>query len=89
MSTVSEAALTEALKTVIDPHTGHPTTELASVTIVGPDLTYADAYATSVFVMGLPGLDWLAKHPSYDGYAITHDAMTFSTPGFARWRHQG
>jgi thiamine biosynthesis lipoprotein len=73
---------------IIDPHTNQPTTELASVTIVGPDLTYADAYATAVFVMGVEGLEWLAKHPDYDGYAITHDATAFSTPGFGKWRQR-
>ncbi len=85
---VATSATYERGAHIIDPHSGQPTTELASVTIVGPDLTYADAYATAVFVMGIPGLDWLAKHTGYDGYAITHDAVTVSTPGFDRRRHQ-
>ncbi len=71
---------------IIDPATGEPTTELASVTVVGPDLTFADAYATAVFVKGLDGLVWLGGHPDYEGYAITHDGETFSTPGFSRYR---
>ena len=83
---VATSATYERGAHIIDPHSGQPTTELASVTIVGPDLTYADAYATAVFVMGIPGLDWLAKHPDYEGYAITHDAITVSTPGFNRLR---
>jgi len=74
---------------IIDPQTGEPTAELASVTIVGPDLTYADAYATAVFVMGLGGLEWLAKHPAYGGFVITHDAITYSTPVFDRYRNNG
>ena len=68
---------------IIDPATGHPTAEVASVTIVGPDLTYADAYATAVFVMGVDGLTWLGdRHPDYAGYVITHDERTYSTPSF-------
>lgn len=68
---------------IIDPATGEPTADVASVTIVGPDLTYADAYATSVFVMGVEGLLWLAeRHPDYAGCVITHDDRTFSTPNF-------
>jgi thiamine biosynthesis lipoprotein len=74
---------------IIDPHTGEPTAELASVTSVGPDLTYADAYATAVFVMGLDGLQWLTKHPAYGGFVITHDAVTYSTPVFDRYRANG
>ena len=56
---------------IIDLATGAPTADLASVTIVGPDLTYADAYATAVFVMGIDGLNWLAeRHPDYAAFLI-------------------
>ncbi len=71
---------------IIDPRTGEPTTELASVTVVGPDLTWVDAYATAVFVMGLDGLEWLAGQQGYEGMAITHDDTVLTTPGFAAWR---
>ncbi|MGA8113087.1 MAG: FAD:protein FMN transferase [Actinocatenispora sp.] len=33
---------------IYDPHTGGPATRLASVTITGPDLTWADVYATAI-----------------------------------------
>jgi thiamine biosynthesis lipoprotein len=69
---------------IIDPATGAPTADLASVTVVGPDLTYADAYATAVFVKGLDGLEWLLdRHPDYAGFVVTHDEETYSTPNFA------
>ena len=72
---------------IIDPATQEPTADLASVTIVGPDLTFADAYATSVFVMGLDGLNWLVeRHPDYAGFVITRDGTAISTPSFARHR---
>ncbi len=74
---------------IIDPRTHQATTELASATVVGPDLTYADAYATAVFVMGLDGLDWIQTRPGYDAYLITHDDETRWTPGFVRHRTSG
>lgn len=37
---------------VIDPRTGRPAVALASVTVVGPDLTLADAYATAGLAAG-------------------------------------
>ncbi|WP_395155547.1 FAD:protein FMN transferase [Ilumatobacter sp.] len=83
---VATSATYERGAHIINPHTGQPTTDLASVTVVGPDLTLADAYATIVFVMGLDGLEWLEKHPDYDGYVITHDDTTYWTPGFADYR---
>ncbi len=37
---------------ILDPFTGHPVTGYASATVVGPLLTYADAYATAAFRHG-------------------------------------
>jgi thiamine biosynthesis lipoprotein len=84
---VATSATYERGAHIIDPRDGQPTTELASVTVVGPTLTWVDAYATAVFVMGLDGLDWLTERPGYDGMVITHDATIVATPGFAAWRH--
>lgn len=68
---------------IIDPVTGEPTTDLASVTIVGPDLGDVDAYATAVYVMGVEGLTWLAEHhPDHAGFVITRDEQTYATPNF-------
>jgi thiamine biosynthesis lipoprotein len=83
---VATSATYERGAHIVDPRTGQPTTELASVTVIGPDLTIADAYATALFVMGLGGLDWIADHPDYDAYVITHEAQTCWTPGFERYR---
>jgi thiamine biosynthesis lipoprotein len=72
---------------IIDPRIGQPTTELASATIIGPNLTTADGYATAVYVMGLDGLAWIEDRPGYDAYLITRDNTTFWTSGFDRYRH--
>ena len=72
---------------IIDPRTGEPTADLASVTITGTELTLVDVAATTVFAMGLDGLAWLMdRHPECEGFAITHDGLTFETPGFDRLR---
>lgn len=42
-----------------------------SVTVAGPSLTFADAYATAAFSMGEHGVDWLAHLGSYSGYVVT------------------
>ena len=67
---------------IIDPRTGGPTADVASVTVVGPDLGVADAYATAVFVMGVGGLAWLALRPGYDGLVISHDGQLHASPRF-------
>lgn len=49
-----------------DPRTGGPATHFLSVTVTGPSLTWADAYATTVFVMGEAGLQWVAQFAGYE-----------------------
>jgi thiamine biosynthesis lipoprotein len=71
---------------VIDPHTQKPPEGLLSVTIVGPDLATADAYATAAFAMGADGPAWTASLSGYDAMCITSDERVLSTPGFARHR---
>ena len=57
-----------------------------SVTVVGPDLATADAYATTAFAMGADGPAWTASLAGYDAMCITSDHRVLSTPGFARHR---
>ena len=68
-----------------DPRTGDAPSGLRSVTVVGPDLTWADAYATTAFVMGLDGLGWVAGHQGYDACAITPDDRVVWTEGMDRY----
>lgn len=74
---------------VLDPYTGRPADELASVTIVGPDLTTADAYATAAFAMGAEAPAWLSKLTGYEAQVITPEGSGWWTPGFAQLRVDG
>jgi thiamine biosynthesis lipoprotein len=56
---------------IIDARTGMPNGDLLSLTVAGPSLTLADAYATVGFAMGQAGVAWLACRPGYSLYAIT------------------
>jgi FAD:protein FMN transferase len=70
---------------ILDPHTGRPAAGLASLTVTGPSLALADAYATAAIAMG-PGQarDWTESLEGYEAYAITETGGTWQTPGFAR-----
>ena len=71
---------------ILDPHTGRPASGLASLTIVGPSLALADAYATAAFAMGpARARDWTASLEGYAAFAITGTGTTWHTPGFARY----
>ena len=68
-----------------DPRTGRTPGGVRSMTVVGPSLTWADAYATTAYVLGLDGLDWVAARDGYDAYAITWDDTVRWTPGMDRY----
>ncbi|GAA5189116.1 FAD:protein FMN transferase [Rugosimonospora acidiphila] len=62
---------------IIDPRTGRPATALASVTVLGPELGTADAYATAAFAMGEAGLGWLARLDGHPSAVITTDGRAY------------
>ena len=68
---------------ILDPHTGRPPDGVLSVTITGPDLATADAYATAAFAMGTAGPHWTARLPrGYEAMTILADERVLKTPGF-------
>ncbi len=72
---------------VVDPRSGLPAVDLASVTVIGPDLAVADAYATAAVVLGpREGMQWLATRAGYEGMGITDDREVLLTAGFDRHR---
>jgi thiamine biosynthesis lipoprotein len=69
---------------ILDPRTGRAPQGLLSVTVVGPSLTYADAFATAAFVMGEAGVTWVSGIDGYGALAITEDRRTVWTFGVDR-----
>jgi thiamine biosynthesis lipoprotein len=67
---------------VLDPHTGRPPAGVLSVTITGPDLTVADAYATAAFAMGARGPEWTRGLVGYEALSILADETMLRTAGF-------
>jgi len=58
---------------IVDPRTGAPAAGLASVTMIGPSLTRADAYATAAFAMGPQARPWADQRPGYQAVIVTLD----------------
>ena len=54
---------------------------LASVTVLGPHLTWADALATSAFALGHAGLDWTLGLEGYEARRRRHDGHGPRDPG--------
>lgn len=69
---------------IVDPRTGRPARGVLSVTIVGPDLGTADAYATAAFAMGARGPAWTARLEGYGAMTILPGDRVLSTARFLR-----
>jgi len=69
---------------VIDPIARRPAAALASVTVIGPELTLTDAYATAAVAMGLDAPGWLDGLADHDAYVIDAGGHVWWTAGFPR-----
>jgi len=67
---------------VLNPHTRRPPEGVLSVTVTGPDLATADAYATAAFAMGKRGPHWTARLRGYEAMTILSEYTVLTTPKF-------
>lgn len=79
---VATSGLYERGAHILDPPTGLAPQAVLSVTVTGPDLGLADAYATAAFVKGESGPAWTLALPGYEALTILADGTVLSTPGF-------
>ncbi|MFI6603364.1 FAD:protein FMN transferase [Nonomuraea sp. NPDC050536] len=68
---------------IVNPHTGGPAMDLASITLVGPRLATVDAYATAAFAMGHNARAWVDELDGMEAFAITPTGDTWTTSGWA------
>lgn len=67
---VATSGVAERGAHIVNPFTGRPATDLASVTVTGASLTRVDAYATAAFAMGTAASTWLESMPGYNGLVV-------------------
>ena len=67
---------------VIDSSSDGHHSELAGVTVVGPNIAIAHAFAAALFIKGIEGLDWITGFTGYDAHVVTHHNAAHWTPGF-------
>jgi FAD:protein FMN transferase len=67
---------------ILDPRTGRPCTEVASVTVIAKTAMVADALATAAFVLGpRDGIAWLERQ-GVEGVMLTPSLERHATRGF-------
>jgi thiamine biosynthesis lipoprotein len=68
---------------ILDPHTGRAPDGVLSVTVTGPELGTADAYATAAFAMGVDGPAWTARlRGGYAAMTVLADGRVLTTSNF-------
>ena len=76
---VATSGLYERGDHIVDPRTGQTPRGLRSMTVVGPRLALADAYATAAFAMGEAGIAWVGRQPGHGALAVTSDGRVVWT----------
>jgi thiamine biosynthesis lipoprotein len=74
---------------IVDPVRGGPATALASATVVGPSLMWADVFATAACARGADALSWLEWPPGYHALAVTDDGRQIMTDGMVALLRDG
>lgn len=82
---VATSGIAERGHHIVDPFTGRPATDVASATVVGPDIVGADVYATAAVAMGPAAREWLLTLPGYAGFLVDAAGERWQTPGFAEY----
>lgn len=70
---------------IYNPVDGGEADDMASITVVGPNVYEADRLATAAFAMGLDGIGFIESIPGCDAYMVERDGNATYTPGFARY----
>ena len=68
-----------------NPRAGTAASQIASLTVVGPNVYEADRFATAAFAMGEEGIRFLAGMPGLDGYMVDAQGVATYTPGLTRY----
>jgi len=58
--------------------------QVASMTVIGPNVYEADRFATAAFAMGPKGISFIESLDGLEGYSISHDRRATMTSGFAQ-----
>lgn len=70
---------------IYNPKTGQPVDEIASITVIGPDIYEADRFATAAFVMGKNGISFIQGLTGFEGYSIDKNGVATYTTGFENY----
>jgi thiamine biosynthesis lipoprotein len=73
---------------IYNPKTGAAANEIASLTVIGPNIYEADRFATAAFAMGKNAIHFIESLAGFEGYMIDNDKVATMTTGFEKYTQQ-
>lgn len=71
---------------IYNPHNGEEIIRnIASLTVVGPNIYEADRFATAAFAMNEKGIDFIENLDGFEGYMINSTGIATMTSGFSNY----
>lgn len=70
---------------IYDPVHKRQATEIASITVVGPNIMDADRLATAAFAMGEQGIAFIDTLPGFAGYMIAKNKRAYMTRSLTKY----
>lgn len=70
---------------IYNPKKNIPATDIASITIIGPNVYDADRFATAAFAMGKQGLPFIEQLSGFEAYMIDNNQRAYYTSGFKHY----
>ena len=80
---VATSGTSERGRHLWDGRDGSRAEGLASLTVTGPHLAWADALATAGFAMGGDGIEWVSRFDGYHALAVTLEGVLVADPVLA------
>jgi thiamine biosynthesis lipoprotein len=83
---VATSGTYERGKHIYNPKTGKTAeSDIASISIIGPNVYEADRFATAAFAMGREGINFIASLLGFEGMMIDNDGVATMTDGFEKY----
>jgi thiamine biosynthesis lipoprotein len=70
---------------IINPKTKIAAAEIASISVIGPNVYEADRFATAAFAMGEKGINFIETLKGFAGYMVKNNQMAIMTSGFEKY----
>lgn len=72
-------------KHILNPKTKIPAAEIASISVIGPNVYEADRFATAAFAIGEKGIEFIEGLKGFEGYMVKNNQIAVMTSGFEKY----